>query len=153
MMPLFETLVFELPQFSYSLKKQSRAPKKIYAGDLGLLNAVSFKFSEDKGRLLENLVFLELTRKKSELYYYKTGNGLEVDFLIKEKTKAKSLIQVAWDLADKKTRDREIKALIEAMNELNLNQGMILTDNERESLKSGSKKIIIKPVYQWLLEN
>jgi len=146
-------LVFELPQFSYSLKKQSKALKKIYAVDIGLANAVSFKFSEDKGRMLENAVFLELKNKKGELYYYKTKNNLEVDFLVKEKTKVKKLIQVCWTLEDKKTKEREIKSLMVAMDELKLKNGFILTYNEEDEIKVNKKMINIVPCWKWLLKD
>lgn len=146
-------LVFELLQFSYSLKKQSKALKKIYAVDIGLSNAVSFKFSEDKGRMLENAVFLELKNKKGELYYYKTKNNLEVDFLVKEKTKVKKLIQVCWTLEDKKTKERELRNLTAAMDELKLKDGFILTYNEEDEIKINKKIINVIPCWKWLLEN
>lgn len=144
-------LILELTQFAYSLKKQNKAFKKIYSIDTGLANAVSFKFSEDKGRMLENAVFLELKRRELEIYYYKTKNNLEVDFLVKEKTKPKELIQVCWSLKDPKTKAREIKALREAMEEMELKQGLILTENEEEIIKLKNKKIIVLSVWKWLL--
>jgi len=146
-------LVFELPQFSYSLKKQSKALKKIYAVDIGLANAVSFKFSEDKGRMLENAVFLELKNKEGEIYYYKTKNNLEVDFMVKEKTKIKKLIQVCWTLEDKKTKERELRSLMAAMDELKLKDGFILTYNEEDEIKMNKKIINVVPCWKWLLEN
>ena len=146
-------LVFELPQFSYSLKKQGKALKKIYAVDIGLANAVSFKFSEDKGRMLENAVFLELKNKEGEIYYYKTKNNLEVDFMVKEKTKIKKLIQVCWTLEDKKTKEREFRSLMAAMDELKLKDGFILTYNEEDKIKINKKIINVVPCWKWLLEN
>ncbi len=146
-------LVFELPQFSYSLKKQGKALKKIYAVDIGLANAVSFKFSEDKGRMLENAVFLELKNKEGEIYYYKTKNNLEVDFMVKEKTKIKKLIQVCWTLEDKKTKEREFRSLMAAMDELKLKDGFILTYNEENKIKINKKIINVVPCWKWLLEN
>ncbi len=144
-------LVFDLLQFSYSLKKQSKALKKIYVVDTGLANNVSFKFSEDKGRMLENIVFLELKNRGCEIYYYKTKNNLEVDFLVREKSEAKEVIQVVWSLFDKKTKEREIKSLLLAMDELKLKQGTVLTYNEEDVLQIKEKLIIIKPVFKWLL--
>ncbi|MBI5207680.1 MAG: ATP-binding protein [Candidatus Firestonebacteria bacterium] len=144
-------LIFELPQFSYSLKRQNKAFKKIYSVDTGLTNSVSFKFSEDIGRALENIVFLELKKKEYELFYYKTKDNLEIDFLIKERTKITNLIQVCWNLEEEKTKEREIKGLINAMNELNLSHSLILTYNDEEEIKINEKLIIIKPVYKWLL--
>lgn len=145
-------LIFELPQFSYSPKKQQRSLKKIYSIDSGLANAVSFRFSKDSGRILENIVFLHLKMTGKEIYYYKTKNNLEVDFIIKERTEEKELIQVSWSLDDKKTREREIKSLLSAMNELSISKGLILTDDEEEVIIIGQKTIIVKPTYEWLLE-
>ncbi len=145
-------LIFELPQFSYSLKKQQRSLKKIYSIDSGLANAVSFRFSKDSGRILENIVFLHLKITGKEIYYYRTKNNLEVDFIIKEGTEEKELIQVSWNLDDKKTREREIKSLLSAMNELSISKGLILTDDEEEVIIIGQKTIIVKPTYKWLLE-
>jgi len=142
-------LIFEVSQFSYSLKKQHKALKKMFSIDTGLSNAVSFKFSEDKGRALENIVFLELKNRGLDIYYYKTKNNLEVDFFITEKTKPKQ-IQVSWTLEYKKTKDREIKALLNAMSEINLNEGLIITYNEEDFIEINNKTITIKPFYKWI---
>lgn len=145
-------LVFDLPQFSYSLKKQSKALKKIYSVDTGLANNVSFKFSEDKGRILENIVFLEIKRRGEEVFYYRTKDGTEVDFFTREKFSAKNLIQVAWSVLDEGTRERELRSLFSAMEETKLKSGLILTYNDKEETITIDKKTItIKPVYKWLL--
>ncbi|MCL4512425.1 MAG: AAA family ATPase [Candidatus Eremiobacteraeota bacterium] len=145
-------LICELPQFSYSLKKQEKALKKIYAIDTGLAEWVSFKFSEDKGRMLENVVFLQIKRMQKEIYYYKTRNHLEIDFMIREKNKIQNLIQVSWTLEDIKVKDREVKSLVEGMKELKIEEGLILTYEEEGEIQLGKYKITIKPVYRWLLE-
>ena len=100
---------------------------------------------------MENLVFLELKRRDKNIYYYQTKNNLEIDFLIKEKQKVKEIIQVAWNLTDKKTKDREINALLNAMTELNLKNGLILTEDEEDIIEINKKKITILPVYKWLI--
>jgi len=146
-------LVFELMQFSYSLKKQEKALKKYYSADLGLSNAVSFKFSEDKGRMLENVVFLELKRRGEKVYYYKTKSNSEVDFAVKVKNKFQELIQVAWFLDDEENKTREIKSLYEAMEEIKINKALILTNDHKETIKNEGKTIEILPVYEWLLDN
>jgi predicted AAA+ superfamily ATPase len=146
-------LIFELSQFSFSLKKQAKALKKVYAVDTGLAGAVSFRFSDDKGRMLENAVYLHLVAKGYELYYYRTKNRKEVDFFIKEKTKPKALIQVAWSLGAVETKDRELDGLMDAMDETGLREGFILTYNEEETIKEEGKTIHILPVYKWLLED
>lgn len=148
-------LVFDVPQFSYSLKTQQKALKKIYAVDAGLANAVSFRFSGDRGRILENAVFLQLKSAiggRKELYYYKTKNNLEVDFLVKEKDPKKTqLIQVCADFRNEKTRQREIRSLIEAMDELKLSMGLILTEAVGDVVKIKNKTIHVFPASEWFL--
>lgn len=145
-------LVFEVPQFSYSIKTQQKALKKIYAVDTGLANTISFRFSEDKGRILETSVFLALKQSEKEMYYYKTNSGKEVDFLIKENNNNVQLLQVAWDIEDEKTKQREIGGLVEAMEEQKVKQGLLLTYDTSEKILVDDKQIQIQPVNQWLLE-
>jgi len=144
-------LVFELPQFSFSLKKQSKALTKIYGVDVGLTREVSFSFSNNSGRILENIVFLQLYRKFSEIYYYKTSNNLEVDFLVKDKEKVKELIQVCWSLDNEKTKKRELKSLLEAMSELKIKKAKIITYNKSDEIKKDNKIIQVIPVWKWLM--
>jgi uncharacterized protein len=143
-------LLYSVNLFSRSLKQQSVSARKIYAADNGLANAVSFKFSADRGKYLENVVFLELKRRGAEIFYYKTKSNLEVDFFTRGKEK--NLIQVSWDLSQEKTKKREFKALLEAMDEQKIKSGLILTDSEEGEEIIEKKKIIIKPVWKWLLE-
>jgi predicted AAA+ superfamily ATPase len=145
-------LVSLVNRFSYSLKQQFVANKKIYCIDNGLAESIAFQFSKNKGKFLENLVFLELRRRYAEIYYYKTANSLEVDFLIKNGRKDISLIQVADNLDNEKTRQREIDALIHAMDELKINKALILTEDTEEEIKLKGKIILAQPIYKWLLE-
>ena len=144
-------LIFLVSKFSYSLKEQFVALKKIYCIDNGLAESVAFQFSKNKGKFLENLVFLELRRKSSEIYYYKTANNLEVDFLIKSGKKELKLIQVADNLDNEKTRRREVNALVRAMDELKLKSSLILTEDTEEEIALEGKLITVKPAYKWLL--
>ena len=109
-----------------SVNKQIRNPKKFFAIDTGVVNSLAFKFSDNIGRLLENLIFLELKRLGLELFYYKTANDYEVDFVARDDLLA-SLIQVSWDVSDEKTLNREVRALIRGMKELKIKKGIILT--------------------------
>lgn len=145
-------LIFEIPQFSYSLKTQQKALKKIYAIDTGIANASSFRFSEDYGRILENCVFLHLNQIVQEIYYYKTKNNLEVDFLVKYTDRKMELIQVCADISDEKTKKRELKALTSAMEELNISSAFILTSSTKDIVKINARKITIVPAYEWILE-
>jgi len=146
-------LIFLVRKFSYSLKEQLASLKKVYCVDNGLAESVAFQFSKNKGKFLENLVFLELRRKFSEIYYYKTANGLEVDFLTKSGRKDMTLIQVADNLDNEKTRQREVNALLKAMDELKLKASVILTEDTEEEISQAGKVIVVKPVYKWLLES
>lgn len=87
-------ILFLVPLFSYSLKKQQANPKKAYCIDTGLRNALSFQFSKDEGRLAENIVFLELKRRGFKPHYWK--NKGEVDFIIKDKDNRLSAVNVAY---------------------------------------------------------
>ena len=145
-------LIFLISKFSYSLKEQFVALKKIYCIDNGLAESIAFQFSKNKGKFLENLTFLELKRTGSEIYYYKTTNNLEVDFLVKTGKKDVSLIQVADNLDNDKTRQREINSLARAMEELKLKEALILTDDTEDDFKIEGKRIKVIPLYKWLLE-
>lgn len=145
-------LVFEVSQFSYSLKTQQKALKKVYAVDTGLANAVSFRFSEDYGRILENSVFLHLNQLAPEVYYYKTKSNLEVDFLVRYSNQKMDLIQVCADISDEKTKKRELKALVDAMTELDISSSVVLTASEKDVIKVDNRKIIIMPAYEWMLK-
>lgn len=140
-----------VPKYDVSVKKQLHNPKKVYGIDLGLMRQLSFQHSEDQGRLLENLVFLELKRQSKTVFYH--HHKFECDFVIKEKNKIVQAIQVCWSLNDPKTRQREINGLLDAMTAYNLTEGFILTEDEKDSLSVDDKTITILPVWLWLLEN
>ena len=143
-------LLFYVSKYDVSVKKQEINTKKVYCIDNGLINAISFKFSKDKGRLLENIVFLNLRRLENEIFYHK--NKFECDFLIKKEDKITQAIQVCFDLGDESTKEREIKGLTEAMNEHKLKKGILLNYDEEYEINFKSKTIYIIPVWKWLLE-
>ena len=143
-------LLFTINQYDVSLKKQLINPKKVYIIDTGFANSISFKFSEDYGRLLENIVFLELKRNGLEIYYHRQKK--ECDFIIKEGLKIIQAIQVTKSLSDSNTSKREIDGLIEAMKVHDLKEGLILTDDEENEFIQDGFKIIVKPIWKWLLE-
>ncbi len=138
-------LLFTLPKFDYSLKKQLVNPKKIYSVDNGMSNFNSASFSLDKGRMLENIVFLNLRKKYKNLFYFKEKN--ECDFIVKDKKIM--AIQVCYDL-NEDNKKRELGGLLEAMRELKLKNGLILTFNQEDKLKMDNKEILVKPVWKWL---
>lgn len=144
-------LLYAVPIYSHSLKVQSANPKKIYCIDPGLRNAVAFKFSEDKGRLAENLVFIELKRRGKEVFYWKSEDG-GVDFIVKEGIKPTEAMQVCWNPAEERTKKRETKSLIRAMDEFNLDKGLVITEDTETTEELGRKKISFIPIWKWLLK-
>lgn len=143
-------LLFTIPIYDNSLKKQLINPKKIYAIDTGFANAISFKFSQDKGRVLENIVFLQLRRMGKEIYYHKQKK--ECDFVIKEGLEIVEAIQVTDDMIEVETREREISGLTDALKTYGLKKGIILTDDKSEDIEYEGFEIKVIPVWRWLLD-
>ena len=143
-------ILFTVPYFSYSLRKQAANPFKTYSIDTGLTGSVSFKFSKDLGRAYENIVALELKRRNSDIYYWKNRQHEEVDFVIKEE-KVKQLIQVCYKIDDPGVKEREIRALFKASRELKCSNLLIITGELEKEEKIGGKKIVFIPLWKWLL--
>ena len=141
-------LFFQNLKYEYSLAKQLGSIKKIYCIDNWLLNTVSFKFSDNFGKLLENLVFIEIRRRNEQIYYFR--KTYECDFLIVRKNKVSSAIQVTKKLDDDNEK-REINGLLDVMNEYKLKEGIILTEDQEEERILEDKKIRIIPIWKWLL--
>ena len=135
---------------SESIRKRQVNPKKFYLIDQGIHNFLTLSFAENKGRILENMVFLELKRRGFPVYYYKAKGGLEVDFLLTENGNNK-LVQVCYDMAHINTYNREKKALLAGISELGLSTGLILTKDEKRLEKHGNYLLKIVPVWEWLL--
>jgi len=144
-------LLFTLDSHAFSVKEQIKSPKKIYTIDTGMAGAVGFSFSENRGHLLENQVYLDLKRRGHELYYYKTGNGLEVDFACCKGGTITHLLQVVQDLGDDKTRNREMRSLLKALDETGLKHGEIVTYEEEDELVVDGKTICLIPAFKYLL--
>jgi predicted AAA+ superfamily ATPase len=149
-------LFAELPRFHYGTRKRLKFDRKAYVYDNGFLLAKKVFTSPDNGRLLENLVFIELVRQKYRpglnLFYYVTADSYEVDFLLRQGSKNHELIQVTWNMSEQKTREREIRALQQAASELNVQKIRILTWDQAEILQIGGITIAIEPVRQWLVQ-
>jgi uncharacterized protein len=143
-------LLFEVFQYDHSLKRQFANRRKVYCIDNGILTNTSFRISEDYGRYLENLVFIQLLRKGHEIYFHQDKK--ECDFVIKSGLKISQAIQVCRSLQDEETKKRELEGLTEAMETYGLNDGMILTEYEEYEIASKGHRIIIKPVWKWLLD-
>lgn len=143
-------LLFTISKFSYSLKKQSVNPKKIYSVDTGLSSGNSLSFSKDKGRMLENAVFLSLRRKYKNIYYFQEKR--ECDFIVKHKNSIIKAIQVCYELNDDNF-ERETKGLLEALHFFNLEKGFIITLNQKDEISSENKKIELIPAWEWCCYN
>lgn len=150
-------LLFFLKRFSFKVKEQEKSPRKVYGIDSGLINTIGFKFSQNLGRTAENVVFLKFLREKSqnpnlEIFYWKDEQHREVDFILKEREAIKRIYQICWDLTEPKTKNREIKSLLKAMEELNLKEGFILNKDFAGEVKEREKKIIYIPLWKFLLD-
>lgn len=148
-------LIFQLPIFSYKIKELKKYPQKIYCIDTGLINSVTIRFTENIGRLYENLVALSLIKQKGKenLFYWKSRDGKEVDFVVKEGLKIEQLIQVSYNIDEKKTREREISALLKAGNELNCEKYLVITEDYENEEVIDKHTIIFKPLWKWLIQS
>ena len=145
-------LCFFINRYSDSLKAQHLLPKKVYFIDHVIAKIAGFRISEDHGRMLENIVFLELKRRNYNIYYYKDNK--ECDFILRRGMKTLQVIQVCTELYDLETKAREVHGLIEAMDKFSLAKGLIITENEEyiETIEHKNKKYLIevKPIWKWL---
>jgi len=142
-------LFFELPRFDFSVKKQLNSPRKMYCIDTAFSTLAGFSSSPNTGRLLENIVYIELRRRGYEIYYFSAGR--ECDFIIKNERKISCAIQVCHEM-NAENSEREIGGLCEALEEYGLKKGLILTGNQEDRRTERDMVIIIKPVWKWLQE-
>ena len=144
-------LLFTLPRFSWKAKEQVKAPRKAYCYDTGMVQAVRFRSGADTGRLLENVVAVELARRGEEFYCWKETAGKEVDFVVRREAETAELIQVCYDLSEQKTRKREIQALIAAAGSLQCGSLTVLTWDEEGEESSAAGPVHLIPAWKWLL--
>ena len=142
-------LLFTVPQFDFSLRSRQVNAKKVYAIDTGFIRANSVSFSQDKGRILENLVFIQLKRFGREVFYFKKDN--ECDFITRDKNKRLELFQVCFEL-NEENKDREIDGMLAAMDYTKQKSGTIFTLNQTDELEFDKRTIFVKPVWKWLLD-
>ena len=145
-------LFFSVPIFSYKVKDVMKYPVKVYCIDTGFIRIAFPRFSENLGRVAENLVFIDLRRRfnPSSIYHWKDTKG-EVDFVITEGLEVKQLIQVCWNLDSEDTRKREIKSLLRAMDEFNLKEGLVITEDYDGEETMDGKTITFVAMWKWLL--
>lgn len=146
-------LFFYLPRFNNKLKLMNKAPKKVYIVDNGFVQSTAFNLSENLGHLLENQVFVELLRRGyipgQTLFYYRSRNDKEVDFVTSKGTKVEQLIQVCYDMTSEKTRKRELDALVEAAEELHCDNLLVITNNQQEPIEWNGRKVSIIPTLEF----
>lgn len=142
-------LLFQVNAFSFKLKEQIKLPKKLYCIDTGIINAIIPRATVDYGKLLENMVFIELKRQNKEVYIYSQPN-CEVDFLIRDGLKVKQLIQVSYSIADENTKKREVRALLKASKDLGCSDLLVITWDEESEERIASRRIKCIPLWKWL---
>ena len=143
-------LFFFVNKFDFSVRKQIQNPRKVYCIDNGFITEIGFRLSENKGKILENLVFIELKRNGKEVYYL--SEKKECDFVIRNGAKINEAIQVCYEF-NNNNRERELGGLLGVLKRFNLKKGLILTYNQEDELNIENKRIFIKPVWKWILEN
>lgn len=140
--------IFTVPIFTRNLKVRQRNPRKLYILDHGLKHAVSMK--EDHGATLENIVFLDLRRKHSKIFYWKEDQ--EVDFLVQHKSQWYP-INVSYQMEEEKTKEREVGGMLICLESLGGSQGTIVSMNEEYTIESGNKQVEVIPCWKWLLRS
>lgn len=146
-------LFYYLPRYNNKLKLMTKAPRKIYVVDNGFVAAKAFSTSDNLGRLLENQVFVNLLRKgydpEKTMFYYRTRNDKEIDFVLRENNRVKQLVQVSYEMTSEKIIRRECSALVEAAQELRCNDLYVLTYNEKRTLDWEGYTIHVLPATEW----
>ena len=143
-------LFFVVNKYAYSVKEQQIAAKKIYGIDTGLIGSVGFSFSGNKGKLIENAVYLQLRRKRQDIYYYKAVQGYEVDFFL---PKENAFIQVSQHFGLPETQERELRAIAIAVQEQKKAATyIVITESDKQTLNREGLKIQVVPLYEWLLK-
>lgn len=150
-------LMFFLERFSPKLKLQFISPKKVYCVDNGIITSIGFRVSENFGKLMENVVAVELLRRRSyrfrdlQVFYWKDYQQNEVDFIVKEGLNIKQLIQVTYAVDKGDINPREIKALLKASKELSCKDLLVITWDYEDEFETEGKKIKFLPLWKWLL--
>ena len=144
-------LFFYLPRYNNKLKLMNKAAKKVYVVDNGFVAARAFNLSDNFGRLLENQVFVELLRRgynteNNGMFYYRSRNDKETDFVLRKGAKIEQLVQVCYDMSAAKTEKREVDALVECAEELKCDNLVIVTEKEERTIEVKGKMIKVVPI-------
>lgn len=146
-------LFYYLPRYNNKLKLMKKASRKVYVVDNGFVAAKAFSLSENLGRLLENQVFIELIRRGYDtdktIFYYRSRNDKEVDFVLRKGSHIERLVQVCYDMSSPKTEKREVDSLIECAGELKCTNLVVVTNNDERTIEKDGYKIDLMPVFKF----
>ena len=146
-------IFYYLSRYNNKLKLMKKAPRKVYVVDNGFVASKAFSLSDNLGRLLENQVFIELIRRgydvEKTMFYYRSRNDKEVDFVLRKGTSIERLVQVCYDMSSPKTEKREVDSIIECAGELKCSNLTILTYNEKRTIEKDGYKIEVLPISEY----
>ena len=143
-------LFYYMSRYNNKLKLMKKAPRKVYVVDNGFVAAKAFSLSENLGRLLENQVFIELIRQgydtEKTMFYYRSRNDKEVDFVLRKETRVERLVQVCYDLSSPKTEKREVDSIVECAGELKCSNLTIVTKEDERTIEKEGYTINVLPI-------
>lgn len=146
-------LFYYLSRYNNKLKLMKKAPRKVYVVDNGFVAAKAFSVTENLGRLLENQIFIELVRRgydtEKTMFYYRSRNDKEVDFVLRQGVHIERLVQVCYDLSSPKTEKREVDALVECAGELKCDNLTIVTYDDERAIEKDGYKIDVIPIVKF----
>ena len=150
-------LIFSIGRFSWKLKERMKHPKKVYCIDNGFISSLSFRISENFGRLMENLVAVELVRRSNlfsefEIYYWRDQQQREIDFVVKEGLQIKQLIQVTYSSDRDDVKKGEIRSLLNGCEKMNCENLIVITWDYEDEREIDGRKIVFEPLWKWLLD-
>ena len=146
-------LFYYLSRYNNKLKLMKKAPRKVYVVDNGFVTSKAFSLSDNLGHLLENQVFIELVRRgydvERTMFYYRSRNDKEVDFVLRKEAHIERLVQVCYDMSNPKTEKREVDSIVECAGELKCSNLVIVTNNDKRTIEKDGYKIDVVPITEF----
>ena len=146
-------LFYYLSRYNNKLTLMKKAPRKVYVVDNGFVASKAFSLSDNLGRLLENQVFIELVRRgydvERTMFYYRSRNDKEVDFVLRKGAHIERLVQVCYDMRNPKTEKREVDIIVECAGELKCDNLVIVTNNDKRTIEKDGYKIDVVPISEF----